>query len=550
MLIDIKNESAGQRYLLGGLGLIFAIVLLAVSMAMNYRFGYSLGKTPTDGLIYGLASIAADGFKALSPFFFFAAWRARVWAVAFAAATVWVVMTGYALTGAFGHSLMNRMETASKRTLATEEHKDLRADLKRYQDQLAWVPPHRPEATVKADLEGVKGQHLWIKSSECGEVAGKSQRDFCQRYHVLVAELGSAVNAGQLNEKIDGINAKLRGAKAGDVLGDADPQAGTIARVMKIDLATVQFGFALLVVALIEFGSGLGPYVSLAYLFAFGKQVGPTDVIDAEVSEIAPQAEPAHAEIEHSPAVEPLMLAQPSADEAVEGTATDAEPPAAPIEPAPLVRTVLPGAEASLAEIGFPQAAPPGPKKDNSPAKLAAHRFVVWLQAFDLVAQPLNDEDLTRLYAEFCEADWCLPTYEKHLRSALADHRAVTWRKTSVGKGDDGKVKKRARYEVKAGKFPKQKAPPPPAEPEKPQPKQEGGRLFAFPRPLAVEPAHEDVSAQTPDPAERVDEIAKRRHVPRFDHPAFNAARAHWMRRDGRLMNRKQRGGRTGRRAA
>lgn len=548
MLIDLKSESAAQRYLLGGLGLLCASILLVVSMAMNYRFGYSLGKTPTDGQIYGAASVAADGFKALSPFFFFAAWRARVWAVAFAAATVWIVMTGYALTGAFGHSLTNRMETASKRTLATEEHADLRADLKRNQDQLGWVPPHRPAATVKADLEGVKGQHLWNKTSECSEVAGKSQRDFCQRYHTLVAELGNADNAVKLNDKIDAINEKLRGTKAGDVLGDADPQAGTIARVMSWNLSSVQFGFALLVVALIEFGSGFGPYVSLAYLFAFGKQVGPTDVIDAEVSEIAPQLDPEQAAIEHLPAAEPLMLAQPSAEAAIEGTAGDAEPAEAPEPPAPLVRMVLPGAEASLADIGFPAAAPSGPKKDSLPAKIAANRFVVWLQAFDLVGQPLNDEDLTRLYAEFCEADWCNPTYAKHLRSELAEHRAVTWRKASVGKGDDGKVKKRARYEIRAGKFPKQpKAPPPPAEPEKPQPKQEGGRLFAFPRPLE-EPAREDVPAETTGAGERVDEIAKRRHVPRFDHPAFNAARAHWMRRDGRHMNRKQRGAR--RRAA
>ncbi|MFX9081461.1 hypothetical protein ABTN40_20515, partial [Acinetobacter baumannii] len=67
------------RHALGVLGVIAAGVLLAVSAAMNYRFGFSLGKTATDGQIYGLASAAAECFKALAPFFFFAAIRSRMW---------------------------------------------------------------------------------------------------------------------------------------------------------------------------------------------------------------------------------------------------------------------------------------------------------------------------------------------------------------------------------------------------------------------------------------------------------------------------------------
>ena len=66
-----------MRHLLGLLGIIAAGVLLAVSAAMNWRFGYSLGKTELDGQIYGAASAAADCFKALVPFFFFAAIKNR-----------------------------------------------------------------------------------------------------------------------------------------------------------------------------------------------------------------------------------------------------------------------------------------------------------------------------------------------------------------------------------------------------------------------------------------------------------------------------------------
>ena len=67
------------RHALGVLGVVAAGILLAVSAAMNYRFGYSLGKTEMDGQIYGAASAAADCFKALVPFFLFAAIRNRMW---------------------------------------------------------------------------------------------------------------------------------------------------------------------------------------------------------------------------------------------------------------------------------------------------------------------------------------------------------------------------------------------------------------------------------------------------------------------------------------
>ena len=44
-----------MRHALGVLGVLAAGVLLAVSCAMNWRFGVSLGRTELDGQIYGAA---------------------------------------------------------------------------------------------------------------------------------------------------------------------------------------------------------------------------------------------------------------------------------------------------------------------------------------------------------------------------------------------------------------------------------------------------------------------------------------------------------------
>ena len=72
------TEGAMVRHALGVLGVLAAGVLLAVSCAMNWRFGVSLGRTEFDGQIYGAASAAADCMKALVPFFFFANGRLTV----------------------------------------------------------------------------------------------------------------------------------------------------------------------------------------------------------------------------------------------------------------------------------------------------------------------------------------------------------------------------------------------------------------------------------------------------------------------------------------
>ena len=105
-----------MRHLLGALGVLAAGVLLAVSAALNWSFGYSLGATEFDGMILGAASVAADCFKALMPFFFFAAYRNRMWSQMAAAAVLWVVVAGYSTTSAIGQVAKDRADSGQQRT--------------------------------------------------------------------------------------------------------------------------------------------------------------------------------------------------------------------------------------------------------------------------------------------------------------------------------------------------------------------------------------------------------------------------------------------------
>ena len=275
------------KHILGVLGVIAAGVLLLVSAAMNYRFGFSLGKTPADGQIYGAASAAADCFKALVPFFFFAAWRNRMWSQAFAAAIVWVVVTGYSMTSALGHAALNRLDMSGQRAAATANYKDMRADTKRAQDQLTWIPAHRPPETVSAELNVHKAQRFWLVTNECTDVKGKSAREYCQQFHKLNAELASGVEAQKLETRITDIGTKLARAAGGSVMAEADPQASVLAKVTGVEIETVQTGLALLVALLIEIGSGFGMYVAFAYWRMHGHE--PQAVaVSASTANVAP----------------------------------------------------------------------------------------------------------------------------------------------------------------------------------------------------------------------------------------------------------------------
>ena len=259
-----------MRHALGVLGVLAAGVLLAVSCAMNWRFGVSLGRTEFDGQIYGAASAAADCMKAPVPFFFFAALRNRMWSQAAASALVWVVVTSYSLTSALGHAALNRLDSAGQRTATAENYKDHRADLARAQDQLSWIPQHRPAQAVQADIDALKDDKSWAATEQCSKVTGPKSRGFCQKYHAMSAELASAQQTVALEARISDIKTKMATASAGHaVTSEGDPQAAVLAKLgaliaPSIKVEDVQTALTVFVALLLEVGSGFGMYIAFS----------------------------------------------------------------------------------------------------------------------------------------------------------------------------------------------------------------------------------------------------------------------------------------------
>jgi len=260
-----------MRHALGVLGVLAAGVLLAVSAAMNWRFGFSLGRTEFDGQIYGAASAAADCMKALVPFFFFAALRTKMWSQAAASALVWVVVMGYSMTSALGHAALNRLDTAGQRAATVQTYKDHRADLKRAQEQLSWIPQHRPAQTVQSQIDSVKADKAWRWTKGCTKVTGPRGRSYCQKYHGFTAELASAEQANVLEARIADTQAKLAQSDGATVMSEADPQAAVLAKLagvfmpsIKVKVEDVQTALTVFIALLLEVGSAFGMYVAFS----------------------------------------------------------------------------------------------------------------------------------------------------------------------------------------------------------------------------------------------------------------------------------------------
>mgnify|MGYP001038519410 FL=1 len=385
---------------------------------MNWRFGYSLGTTEFDGLIYGAASAAADCLKALIPFFLFAAIRNRMWSQAAAAAVVGVVVTAYSLTSALGHAALNRLDTTGQRAQQTAVYQDMRSDVKRMEEQVGWIPKHRPAATVASEMNGLKNQIYWSRTQGCTVVNGKFNRDFCQQYHTLSAEHANAVQAADLSKKIMEVKAQL--AKSGDshtALTEADPQAAMLAKIgglvfpdLKVD--DVQMALTIFIALLLEVGSGFGMYIAFSQWRLHDALHNPKVASAAAVGQAA-VAMPLEVEVQ-------VPVATPVAAQAIAIPAIAAAAPAA-VPATPAVQAI-PAAPPAPAVITPPAAT----ANDNTDRALPIQRMVAPESDVERFhKEKVETEDgatitAVELYDSYCQ--WCeeqdkeplaLPTFSR-----------------------------------------------------------------------------------------------------------------------------------------
>ncbi len=258
-----------MRHVLGIAGVTAAAVLLIVSAAMNWRFGYTLGKSDFESQLYGAASAAADCFKALLPFFIFAALRNRSYSQALGGALLFAVCFSYSLTSSLGFAALNRADSTGSRVLKAETHQDLRLELDRSREALKALPSHRPAGTVSGEIAAFKQNARWAASEECNNATSAKSMTYCEGFYKLKAVLAVAEQYDKLDTKVAQIRTRLGEQDVESVVKAADPQSQVLAGLTGRSTEEIQTSLTVLIALLVELGASLGFYTAFSYWRVF-----------------------------------------------------------------------------------------------------------------------------------------------------------------------------------------------------------------------------------------------------------------------------------------
>lgn len=142
---------------------------------------------------------------------------------------------------------------------------DLQADLARKQAQLTALGTYDPPSVIAGRIDAQKQNPRWTWSRQCTDTTTPSSRQLCTEIATLESERQKGLQAAGLETAID-----ARGQRVGELapasrIEGGDPRAGFLSRIFGWDILKVQTGFALLFIAVLELGSGLGLFIALSH---------------------------------------------------------------------------------------------------------------------------------------------------------------------------------------------------------------------------------------------------------------------------------------------
>jgi hypothetical protein len=300
-----------MRYL--HLAWVFVIMMVAVSAAFNFSFGWRLGEhsyTITsyvhDGWVYGMLSLAGDGLKVVMGVLAVmcitsskipAGLRALGFAIC---GVLFVCATLYSLNSAVGSVSTNRTDMAGIREAKATNYDAVKQQLDRAQKELSWLDQgYRASAAVEADLAGLRQSNLWARTAGCNNATVEESRTFCQRYTAFQAELGTSRRAEDLDAKVTALGRQLAGM-GGAVI--ADPHAAMLNRLTGYEQPTIVLAWLLLVVTLVEGVSTFGPIgLAVAHKAIHGRQEASGAGFQRPLSLDASKFDPAYSGLSAAP---------------------------------------------------------------------------------------------------------------------------------------------------------------------------------------------------------------------------------------------------------
>lgn len=268
---------------LSTIGICAALVLCAVSAAMNYLFLSSLGKTALEGQVLGAASAAADVLKALLPFFIAWSWQTRRFVAAVAGSLAFAFIAAFSLLSAIGFAADNRGFLVGKRDERAGAYERVQRDLNLRESQRAALAQSRPPAVVEQEIERLRQNRRWSTTNSCANATEAGSRDYCAGYFALRAELAAGQEEARLSSAIAALEVEAENLRQQGSGLDSDPQVTLLARISGIGVEPVRLALTIAVAVLVEIGASLGLFLASGHS-APERKAGPDN--DAAIGSV------------------------------------------------------------------------------------------------------------------------------------------------------------------------------------------------------------------------------------------------------------------------
>jgi hypothetical protein len=213
-----------MRWVIVAIAGIASAGLIAVSVAMNFAFGSSFGRTPLESYVYGAAFGFADILKVAAPFVVARSYNHK-WGAAILGLLVWGTFTVSSAVSTIGFASANRTFAIDARTVQAALNQSRLVSLETDQSEL------RRLRDRLASPEVGRGERIQLSAA-------------AQRLEAAIA-----ASRGKLED-------------AAPVVSTANPQAYTLAKLIGAGIDKIEVGLVLLVALLVEMG-GLGPFITM-----------------------------------------------------------------------------------------------------------------------------------------------------------------------------------------------------------------------------------------------------------------------------------------------
>lgn len=284
-----------MRKILCCLCLAASLVLLGANCWMNFSYMWGQGQNVQEAAAFGSASVAVDLIKAALPPLIGLALARRMWVYAAIGAATFASFTAFTFTAALGFAAEVRGEGRAQRDTRNATLAAIESKIVSTREHRQSIGRQRAVVVVANEIAALQSDPRWLRSQSCAST-GRGFAAFCRTLQERERELLLAKawhESGEAIEKLTERALQLRIAGAG---GQVDGQAAILGWMFGIDPQKAASFTTFLLPLVLEIGSGLGLFLSVALWDAAPSQVrtpkAPVEAAGSHVAWVGPLRQP------------------------------------------------------------------------------------------------------------------------------------------------------------------------------------------------------------------------------------------------------------------